>query len=223
MLLAEMLKWMFTTPLSKAVMPPIKQGGAVDVLMILMLLLLFLFIIVLVIIERELRKRGKRLLSERGVKIATAIGVAVFVVATFTALYLSTEPGTHRGDLVISGTHAFTIENCVYTQDGNIIVKDNASLIIKNAEVRMEQSERQHTVAIKNYAELIAEDATITVTRKKYSSGYLYDDFNFSISDHARATIKGTWISSPIHCYDSSQISVHDSTVEVIDHRSIDG
>jgi len=160
-----------------------------------------------------------------GAKLMTLIVLLTVTPATLITTYdlfiSPTKPITHSGDLIIDGNQTFTIKSCVYTQEGNIIVKDNASLVIKNAKVIMDQSERSYFIDIKNYAELIAENASITVSFMRY--GPHYSDLNFSLRNHAQATIKGTWISSAIQCYDSSQISVYNSTVEIIDYRPTDG
>lgn len=213
-----MLMWTFNAPLSNAVMPPIRQGGAFGILVIFMLLFFFLFIIVLVTILYLIRKRRKRLLSKKGVKVAAAIAVVIMLV-TYTFLFSPTKPITHSGDLVVGGNQTFTIQSCVYTQDGDIIVKDNANLVIKEATLKFDQTSRQRSLTIMDNGTLKMENATVTVMTM-YGA---LPELNFSIRNHAQATIEDTWICSAIHCYDSSQISVYNSTVEVIDHRTIDG
>lgn len=223
LLMAEMLTWTFNIPLSNAVIPPIRQGGAGYIAFFLMLLLLFFFIIVLGIILHRIRKRRGRLLSQKGVKIAAAIGVAiiavVIVVVVYAFLFSPTKPRWHSGDLVIGSNETLTIQSCVYTQDGDIIVKDNASLVIKEATLIFDQATRQRSLTIMDDGTLEMEKATVKVSTM-YGA---IPELDFSIRNHARATIKETLISSPIHCYDSSQISVYNSTVQIIDHRTNDG
>lgn len=50
---------------------------------------------------------------------------------TNTALYAAYI--VHTGDIVLTGNDVMTIENTTYTQTGNIYVRDNAKLTIKNA------------------------------------------------------------------------------------------
>jgi len=45
----------------------------------------------------------------------------------------------HEGDLVLSGTEKFSIENTKYKQNGNIYIRDMATLTIKNSELDMER------------------------------------------------------------------------------------
>jgi len=214
--------WAFDIPLSNAVMPPVAQGGGVGMLVIFMYVFFFLFIVVLIRILYLARKRRKRLLSKKGIKVATAIGVviiaAVIMIVMYAFWFSPTKPITHSGDLVIGGNQTYTIQSCVYTlQDGDIIVKDNAHLVIKEATLIFDQSQEQ-SLTIMDNGTVNMRKATVT-TRSFYG---MYSEFNFSIRNHAQATIEDTWMCSPIHCYDSSRISVYNSTVEVIDHRSID-
>ncbi len=45
----------------------------------------------------------------------------------------------HQGDLVVSGSETFLIENMKYQQEGNIYVRDTATLTIRNSELRIKR------------------------------------------------------------------------------------
>ncbi len=69
---------------------------------------------------------------------------------------------THEGDLIISGTQTYTIENCTFIQTGNIYVKDRAKLYVKNAEIRINQTPfGQSELGVEDYAVMEVEDSNV--------------------------------------------------------------
>lgn len=143
---------------------------------------------------------GKRF----GAKLITLVVLLTLTSTTFVAAYtflLLPKLITHSGDLIISGNQTFTIENCVYQQDGNIIVKDNATLLVRNATLTMAQREREYRIDIKNQAHLIAENARLTVL----TTGKI-----------------GMFPRSKIHIWDNATVKMENTTLgglDVIDHR----
>ena len=59
--------------------------------------------------------------------------MVILCVGSLMATALYAEDIVHEGDLVLTGDDVMTIENITYTQTGNIYVRDNAKLTIKNA------------------------------------------------------------------------------------------
>jgi rhodanese-related sulfurtransferase len=85
----------------------------------------------------------------------------------------------HNGDLIIDGTQIFVIENCTYIQTGNIYVRDDAKLSIRNAEVTINQTNLEQF-------EFIAEDyATVELEDTRLASRY---SMNFRFIEHSNAT-----------------------------------
>lgn len=72
---------------------------------------------------------------------ATISSFLYFVVYPQTIRTVITEDTVHKGDLVISGEQEFIIDNATYFNDGNIIVQDQAKLILKNAVLIINQSD----------------------------------------------------------------------------------
>jgi len=90
---------------------------------------------------------------------------------------------THVGDLIIDGNETFFIENCTYIQTGNIYVRDNATLILQNAELFLEQSDSyQYNLRVQNNARLFSTNANI-------SSNYYFDQ---SFSDDSMVNFTDT-------------------------------
>lgn len=95
----------------------------------------------------------------------------------------------HIGDLIINGNQSFIIENCSYTQTGNIYVKENGTLVIKNAELVMNMSGSwQYNIYIYDTGRLIIENSDV-------STPTIFDInfFDKSSGNLANSTIGGRW------------------------------
>jgi hypothetical protein len=69
---------------------------------------------------------------------------------------------THKGDLIITGSQTYVIENCTYLQTGNVYVEDRAKLLIKNAEVRINQTYfEQSELRVEDYAVMEVKDSNV--------------------------------------------------------------
>jgi hypothetical protein len=72
---------------------------------------------------------------------------------------------TYAEDLILSGNDVKVIENTTYTQTGNIIIKDNAKLTIKNSTLIMNISyHEEFDITVSNYATLEIINSTIKTT-----------------------------------------------------------
>ena len=69
---------------------------------------------------------------------------------------------SHPGDLVISGTHEFIIEGETFTQTGNIYVRDQAKLIVRNGTLFFQQwAHETSDMHFEDQGTLILDNATI--------------------------------------------------------------
>ena len=91
-----------------------------------------------------------------------AVLLAVLSVASLAVVDLMFAPTRHGGDLILQADETMSI-NRVYQQEGNIVVKDNATLMIRNAELIMYQVKREYSIEIRDRASLIVENAKIDV------------------------------------------------------------
>jgi len=67
------------------------------------------------------------------------------------------------GDLIIEGSETYVIEDTKFIIEGNIIVKDNASLVIKRSYILINNTyEQQYWVVIQDFATLWIEDSELT-------------------------------------------------------------
>ena len=113
----------------------------------------------------------------------------------------------HVGDLVVEGTRTLTIENCRFVQTGNIIVRETAALIIRNAELVLNQSyNREFSIVVEDYAGLTVEKSTIT-------SGYW---FEVHITELTTATISGSTIDGSLKCY-GGETHLEDCSIAMIE------
>ena len=118
----------------------------------------------------------------KSMKLAVLVVLVVFTLIPVHA-FISSPITVHVGDLVIKGNQIFTIEDRVYHQAGNIIVKDNATLVFRNADLIIDQRQEEHQITIENMARMVAENSKFTViTRNRIqrarSTSWIYvEDF----------------------------------------------
>lgn len=152
------------------------------------------------------------------------LGVMVlFAVGGHSAL--SQETVRHQGDLVIEGDEVFTIEDVIYRQRGDIIVRDNARLIIRNATLIVDQDfYLQYSIVIRDQAELVAENAVITsnfrieVHFRNEAQGRvsrLTTDWIIP-TGHSTVTITNSRIRRELIVGDQPTVSISDSTLNTL-------
>ena len=65
---------------------------------------------------------------------------------------------THEGDLIINGTQMYVIENATFFIDGNIIVRDYSTLVIRNSKVILQlEFFGEHWVEMRDYSRLLVD------------------------------------------------------------------
>ena len=122
--------------------------------------------------------------------------------------FISSPTRFHRGDLVIEANQTFTIEDRSYNQDGDIIVKDNAPLLIENAELTIDQRDRIRRIVLEDSTHLVIKDAQLNVITHPRAPHH----FRLSVillQDNAELVInKSTLVSYNIIAYNSSQVTI---------------
>jgi hypothetical protein len=135
----------------------------------------------------------------------------------------------HEGDLIISGTQTYIVENCKFIQTGNVYLKDQAKLILRNGEIQINQSYLwQYEFRLEDYATMESENFSLT---SKYAmnlyflentKGYL-QNISVKIGEFSSVSIGGfskvsldlaTFMGSHgIGVGDHSEVSITRSTV----------
>jgi hypothetical protein len=91
----------------------------------------------------------------------------------------------HTGDLIVEGNEIYAIDNVTLYIDGNIIVKDDAKLIIKNSNVILEtEFFTQYEVKLMGNAELIAENSLLERRRNR--------NVNLLVRERSQLLLKNT-------------------------------
>ncbi len=130
--------------------------------------------------------------------------IILFLGSSYSALPQET---VHEGDLVIEGDQVFTIENVTYHQRGNIIVRDNAQLIIRNATLVMEMDfANQYQIRVYGNAHAVITDTSIESTSTGYFAMIAGNSANVSLT-RVRA------VSFSVHCWGDATVNVEDSTL----------
>jgi len=134
----------------------------------------------------------------------------------------------HVGDLIISGTQTYTIENCTFIQTGNIRVEDQAKLIIKNAELHMNLSYvYQYGMRCYNTASLSISNSTLTADNgldiwlREQSYAVVN---NTVVTFYARFFAEGRFTAKNLTAYNGfvdarpgSSVSVSDSSLHLVE------
>jgi hypothetical protein len=127
---------------------------------------------------------------------------------------------THEGDLIVSGNEEVTIENCEYQLIGNIIVKDNATLTIKN--VIFNQTTNQYlpetvssgtpaNILIKNRASLFLINTTLMIPQNVTSRILVQNEAKIYVTD---SRIENFQYDISIWAIDNSLVSIRNSIMK---------
>jgi len=103
---------------------------------------------------------------------------------------------THTGDLIITGTQVFTIENTTYNQYGNVYVQDGGKLLIRNATLNFIQDYHDQN---KIY---LLDQASLEVTDSSIDSPYLH--LLWAQDTAAITLINSTAASAEIRVFDNA-------------------
>lgn len=163
-----------------------------------------------------------------GILLSAAVSsLFYFVVYPQTTITIVTEDIVHQGDLVISGDQIFIVEDATYINDGNIIIKDQAKLILRNATLMLNMTDLRtwyggeppssleearrlgdppvYSVNVQDTASFEAFDATIKSPSVRH--------FVVHISDRASVALSGTRIEEVIWFTGNSSGVIRDSIV----------
>jgi len=91
----------------------------------------------------------------------TTLWAQSIVSATPVVLSPALEQVFHEGDIVLSGNETMTLDMVAYTQNGDIVVMDNATLRITASILRVDISEEWHRIVIKGSGRLWLWDSVI--------------------------------------------------------------
>lgn len=112
-------------------------------------------------------------------------------------------------DIVIGGNETFEIKHCEYTQTGNIIVKDNGTLIILNATLILAEYDwlRSYNITIEDQGNLTAIDSLI-------EGEALMNNIYFF--DNAFVKMKNVIVETDVYLnpYDNSLINISNSAIK---------
>jgi hypothetical protein len=112
--------------------------------------------------------------------------------------------------MIVGGNEIRTIENCEYHLIGNITVKDNATLIIRNAVFNQTGAGNRAGIEVKNQARLIVTNTTLMISQDFISK--------ILVQDEARVNIVNSNITNPkqdifIWPEDNSTIHIENSVI----------
>lgn len=157
---------------------------------------------------------------------ATISSFLYLIVYPQTIRTLITEDTIHKGNLVISGNQEFIIDNATYFNDGNIIVQDQAKLILKNAVLIINQSDPKswfsgseptieepisyplYYLKVRDNAQFEAFNAVIKSPTTQH--------FDVYIENEAKIVLSKTNITETLHFRDDSTGSISDSYMEFL-------
>jgi hypothetical protein len=136
---------------------------------------------------------------------------------------------THEGDLVINGTQTFVIENCAYTQKGNVYVRDEANLVVRSAEfVIYQEYGLELGITVSGNATMSTENANMTSVpvgfgldvwdnSKASIDGGLLDGVWVYSHDNAILTVSDTKITGQVGVYEPSKFNSSNSTISDVE------
>jgi hypothetical protein len=150
---------------------------------------------------------------------------------SFVSLYDNVT--THDGDLVIDGTQVFVIENCKYVQNGNIYVREEARLWLKNATLLLVmQYDFQFNIQVSEHA-TVDVNASIIETEKRVGTILSFDDTRVSVANSTLDDVQiDSWGDSfvevenstffELFLHEASQVLIENSVVTWVVNLSFD-
>jgi len=115
----------------------------------------------------------------------------------------------HQGDLIINGDDVFVIEDERFDINGSIIIEDNGTLILRNAQLNFTQTtNNQFNLTLRNPVNgnprMVADNSTIDSNA----------DLDFSLKGNSTAELNNITIPSRVACYpdDTSTLSILNSS-----------
>jgi len=123
----------------------------------------------------------------------------------------------HEGDIIVEGNGTFTVEDYEFNQAGNFIVKDNATLIIRNTTLIIYKPDYYadryiHGITLKDQARLMIEKANLTSIRLDLAGNPFYDKIEINVMDSSKTYVTKSIIMLGImRIYNSSSLNINDS------------
>ncbi|MCJ7770287.1 hypothetical protein MUP37_01785, partial [Candidatus Bathyarchaeota archaeon] len=111
---------------------------------------------------------------------------------------------THEGDLVINGTQTYALENCTCIQTGDITVRDQGRLIVRNTELTLNQTyPGEYGILIADSGSLIMEAVNATSPK----------GFSITFLGEARVQMNEVLTGALVEPRDNSSLSISNSTL----------
>jgi len=116
---------------------------------------------------------------------------------------------TNNGDLIINGTQTYVIENCSYTQTGNIEVRDYGTLIIRNSFFQAR-------------AIYVYDDGDVTMNESQMSSPFYvgFQDYSHAHINNSSFTNCQVWFGSRVPYNGYPQGEIRNTTISSLDINS---
>jgi hypothetical protein len=162
--------------------------------------------------------------------------VAAVVILLLTSLVFSgglfALPAKQSGNLIVGADETYNISGGNYVQEGNITVRDNATLLIQNCVFTANQQDRICVIEVEDQGRLIIESSEFYVLTRMYggdrfSTIYVRDNASaivnnseivshwlFSSQYSHVENLNSTWDYGSVTALDSSEIRMVDSSVE---------
>ncbi len=99
------------------------------------------------------------------------LGAQSIVSATPVVLVPALEQVVHDGDIVLKGNETMTLDLVAYTQKGDIVVTDDATLRITASILRVDSSEDRHNIIVNGSGRLWLQDSVIEGEGMIYMAG----------------------------------------------------
>jgi hypothetical protein len=127
------------------------------------------------------------------VKGRSFVDVSVIILLVTTLIFaggLYSVPVRQNGNLIVSADENYRISGGKYVQAGNIVVKDNASLLIENCELTVDEQVNVYTINVQDQGHLDIEGSTFYVLNRRYQE----QGSAILVSDNATALVRNSQI-----------------------------
>lgn len=121
----------------------------------------------------------------------------------------------HEGDLVLDNNNVTIIENCLFTIHGMLVVTNNATLIVRNATIKI-----LHDVDTKEFYTIHLYDGTprIYLYNSTITSNY-EEKGTINLFNNSTATVHNSTIEELNSFGDSSSVTIYDSVANTVHIR----
>ena len=172
---------------------------------------------------------------------------SVFSIANVRCeeLRLKGEEIVHPGELIVDGNQTFLVENCTFVVEGIVVVRDNATLVVRDAELNVSTLSLAGMVTVRDNGMLLVEDGDLNLNYDlgphlhiyyklcdiavtdtatlKFENARLFSNLGrplFNVTRYGRVILNSTdTCAGRIEALDDSAISIFESPVETIDLR----